>query len=366
MSSHSGPRTATSGLVFHYDLSNTQKSFKGKPTVNYLDNPTQEFSRTEFGQYYNLVPIFETYGLVPYSLSFEMRADKPGSVSWYMQNGSYTKYTFVNHVRNATTQWQRFSIDGVTPAGPSATWLANTPGDNRAMLATYTTYGSGVFPMVRNMQLELGAYSTPFVNGTRSSTQSIIDLTGTNTLDATSAGWNGTGQITYNGTSNYLIGSGNLGLTGDPAFTIAYWARWEDGSFSTNYPSGVGNNSTGVANAGLSTTWADGRIALDFWNNRFKATNALTVNTWYYVAFTKTPGVIGSTVTLYVNGASVGGAVEGSNVAPVITNAPIVIGRLDATRWFKGSIPNVQIYNRALSPTEIMTNFRAQKGRFGL
>jgi hypothetical protein len=39
---------------------------------------------------------------------------------------------------------------------------------------------------------------------------------------------------------------------------------------------------------------------------------------------------------------------------------------LDATRWFKGSIPNVQIYNRALSPTEIMTNFRAQKGRFGV
>ena len=51
----------------------------------------------------------------------------------------------------------------LTPSGPTANWLTHTPTDERAMLAMYTGYGSGINPTVKNIQLELGAYATPFV-----------------------------------------------------------------------------------------------------------------------------------------------------------------------------------------------------------
>src|SRR6056300_550159 len=34
MSAYSGPEISNDGLVFHFDIENTDKSFKGKPTTN--------------------------------------------------------------------------------------------------------------------------------------------------------------------------------------------------------------------------------------------------------------------------------------------------------------------------------------------
>jgi hypothetical protein len=185
-------------------------------------------------------------------------------------------------------------------------------------------------------------------------------LNGTNYNNTKGGSW------VFDGIDDYILGNSNLGISGNAAFTIMYFARWDGATFSSNYPSGVGNNSTGITNTGLSTTWQNGRIALDFWVNRFRANTALSVQTWYHVAFTKSPGLIGSTSKLYVNGQEVPGLVEGTDTTPNITNSPFVIGRLDATRWFNGKISAVQIYNRNLTSTEIQQNFNAQRQRFGI
>lgn len=195
------------------------------------------------------------------------------------------------------------------------------------------------------------------------------DLVGSNngtlTNGPTFSSANG-GSIVFDGVDDYAIASSNLNISGDATFSICYWAIWDDSTFSANYPSGVGNNSTGTGNQGLSTTWSSGRIALDFWNNRFRANNALEVRTWYYVCFTKSSGLIGSTSKLYANAQEYAGLVENTNTSPNITNSPLVVGRLDATRWFKGRIPCVQVYNRALSATEIQQNYNSTKSRFNL
>ena len=188
---------------------------------------------------------------------------------------------------------------------------------------------------------------------------------GTLTNGPTFSSANG-GSIVFDGIDDYVIGNTNLGLSGNPSFTISYFARWDGASFSTNYPSGVGSNSTGIVNRGLSTTWQNGRIALDFWVNRFRANSSLSVQTWYHVTFTKTPGLIGSTCKLYVNGQEVAGSVEGSNSVPDIIDSPLIVGRLDSTRWFNGKINNVSVYNRALTQNEIQQNFNALRGRFGI
>lgn len=196
-----------------------------------------------------------------------------------------------------------------------------------------------------------------------------IDLSsfnnGTLTNGPTFSSANG-GTIVFDGVNDFVLGSSNLNISGNATFSICYWARWNGTSFSGDYPSGVGNNSTGNTNQGLSTTWNGGRIALDFWVNRFRATVALNVQTWYYVCFTKTAGLIGSTSKLYANGQEYAGAVEGTDTTPNITLSTFVVGRLDATRWFNGNIANVQIYNRALTQSEILQNYNAQKSRFNL
>ncbi|WKZ25203.1 MAG: LamG domain-containing protein [Patescibacteria group bacterium] len=147
---------------------------------------------------------------------------------------------------------------------------------------------------------------------------------------------------------------------------MSYFAKWKSTSFSTNFPSAVGNNSTGITNRGLSTTWSSGRIALDFWSVRYRATTALSPQTWYHLAFVKNNGTISSTTKLYVNGQEVSGALEGTDSIPDIIDSPLIMGRLDSTRWFNGNISQVQIYNRALSAEEVLQNYNATKARFGL
>jgi hypothetical protein len=137
------------------------------------------------------------------------------------------------------------------------------------------------------------------------------------------------------------------------------WIKWTGSSWSTDYVSFMGNNSTGTTGQGMLFTIKDGRPAIDFWNNRFRATNALSVNTWYYICGTKAPGAISTNTVLYVNGAVVSGALEGSDTVPAIVNSPAVIGRLDSTRWFQGLIDDARIYNRVLSTTEIKSLYES-------
>ena len=171
------------------------------------------------------------------------------------------------------------------------------------------------------------------------------------------------GLLSFDGTNEYVLGSSNLGLSGDPDFSIAYWGYWNDTSFSSNYPSGFGNNTTGTSN-GLSTTWRQGRIALDVWHYRFRASSALTVKTWFYVAFTKVSGSLNATNSkLYVNGDNVSGSTE-NGTAVNITDSSFVVGRLDGSRYFKGYVNCISVYNRVLTPDEIKKNYNSTKWRF--
>jgi hypothetical protein len=56
-----------------------------------------------------------------------------------------------------------------------------------------------------------------------------------------------------------------------------------------------------------------------------------------------------------------------ANLGTITSTTPIQIGKLStlSQAYFNGSIANVQIYNRALSATEVLNNFNAVKSRFG-
>lgn len=127
--------------------------------------PVREFLQTE-----DLSVVFDKYPLTQkYSLSFDMKATKQGNVNVYMQNGSGTKYNFVSDTVRATTEYQRFKFEGLSPSLSKNT-------ETKAMLAFYGTYDSGVFPIVRNIKLELGSKSTPYSIAPEDIDKSINDV----------------------------------------------------------------------------------------------------------------------------------------------------------------------------------------------
>jgi hypothetical protein len=88
---------------------------------------------------------------------------------------------------------------------------------------------------------------------------------------------------------------------------------------------------------------------------------------WYNFTFTWN----GSFLNLYQNGVSVSSPVSQTINAQALTSSVNVGGRMFGNDggnqgYFAGYIPTSQLYNRALSASEVLQNYNAQKGRFGL
>ena len=347
-----GKMAGTDALVFAYDTGDAVNSYKGQPTTNFVTeiaDPTLELSRGEFGQYLNLVPIFETHGLVPYTLSMEIKGNKPGSCLVYMQNGSYTKYGFVGTVVNITTEWQRFSFRNLTPSGPTSAWQTNTPNDQRAMLATYTTYGSGVNPTVRNIQIEYGAHETPFTAGTRSATEGLLDLTGTTSIDLSNVSFNSNAQMEFDGTDDVVTTS--FSATTIPNVTIE--AVVYRNQTTGRYEAIVQNNT-----AGDDALYVNPSGFLMFWPC---GPSGLTVPTgqWSYVAVSYN----GTTLTYRVNGTEQVVTATCSHITDWDFLRVGGHGTTDSERWI-GKIAVAKVYNRALSAAEVQSNFKNYRKRF--
>ena len=362
--SHSSS-VVTNGLVFYYDMNNSQKSWKGKPTTNFVTNPTEEMARGEFGQYRDLAPAFDANGLVPYSLSMDIKTNIPGSVLVYMQNGSSSKYGFVGANVTCTTQYQRFTFNNITPS-------LTGDGSTAATLATYTGYGSGVNPTVKNIQLELGSFATPFVNGTRSNTQTVLDMLGLNTITANSLTYNSDNTFSFDYASASNIRVPLAFSLNKVEGTMNFWV------YPTRYNGGNGyfvNREDSTANA-LDWLWIGPysdtfyfRIGngVDCCSNDLSFSSVATVipiNTWTNMCFTwKSNG----TSVIYKNGVVIAsrsiGAIPTTNPA---SNGTIGLGHNNADHYFHGKMPMVQIYNRQLSSTEVKQNFNAQRGRYSI
>lgn len=125
------------------------------PGRNLLLNSSRELrGSSEFLQFADIAPIINKYGLVPITISFDIKSDLPGSIIVYNQNGSSTKYSIGYTPIQVTTTYQRKSVT-VTPS-------VETASDIQSMLAFYGTYGSGRIPTVKNVKVELGSTETPY------------------------------------------------------------------------------------------------------------------------------------------------------------------------------------------------------------
>ena len=91
----------------------------------------------------------------------------------------------------------------------------------------------------------------------------------------------------------------------------------------------------------------------------------ISTNVWYNGCVTY--DTTSATVILYLNGVQIGSPVTSFSVMTSSTFNGVVGGEDSAFNDpFGGSIGLVQIYNRALSASEVLQNYNATKTRFGL
>ena len=85
----------------------------------------------------------------------------------------------------------------------------------------------------------------------------------------------------------------------------------------------------------------------------------MSANTWYHLAYVSN----GSGSTFYLNGVNVGSSIH----SPSGWGSKYYLGWIEVAtgEYLNGNIGNTHVYNRALSPAEIMQNFYAQGPRFG-
>ena len=116
---------------------------------------------------------------------------------------------------------------------------------------------------------------------------------------------------------------------------------------------------------------SSGAISFSLWHGslttRITSSN-LSFNRWYYVGLTYE----GTTLSAFINGIRIGTATLTRQVPSDYNYAThYAIGAQDnsnmgTSAYLNGAIGSYKIYNRALSRLEILQNYKAQRGRFGL
>ena len=99
------------------------------------------------------------------------------------------------------------------------------------------------------------------------------------------------------------------------------------------------------------------------WTGSISSTRPILANTWYNLTVTAQSN---SFVRLYINGTL---AASAAFAATLATNSnEINIGSYNASGpdTFNGSVAIAQVYNRALSQSEVLQNFNSHRGRFQL
>lgn len=387
-SSHWTSQMITDQLVLYYDASDLT-SFKGEPTTNLITNPTNEVisNNSEFIRYTNIAPIFDTYGYgndITYSLSLDLKSsniNNNNKMTVYMQNGSGSKYSFVYASVPVTTSYQRFSFNNIHAV------LSNT-GLTESWLAFYGTYGTGNYPSIKNVQIEIKNHATPFVVGNRGTTYATgggwCDLSGNenhgtlnytesientgylqnsdntsnffaisipdstilnDTFTKTTGGWT-IEEIIWTNSCTYPEADAGT-VVSNNGFSTGSGFDWNHGMNTSTFRFEQVSNSINVDNNSISVpspynSYNSWRVRTMIWD-RTNNKNYLYIN-GDYIGFVNTPNTTG--LSIYDGGG-------------------ISLGTLYGWKHY-GRRASFKIYNKILSADEIQQNFNIVKTKFGL
>jgi hypothetical protein len=128
----------------------------------------------------------------------------------------------------------------------------------------------------------------------------------------------------------------------------------------------------------INTSWHDsqiervaGTVKFSVWSNGagFASSIATSTDVWYYIGFTYD----GSTLTGYINGSSAGSVVYSRSTPYNVGSTGLYYGLAnnDSTNLGDGTYANCRlgafhVYNTAISTTQVLSNFNAQRSRYGV
>jgi hypothetical protein len=166
------------------------------------------------------------------------------------------------------------------------------------------------------------------------------------------------GNFTINGGGGQHINiSNNNFVYGSSPRTVMSWSKItsNDGSTHASFSYGsVGSNQAFFIGVyGLNPFCGA-------WANDLTAGNtSVSLDTWFHTACVYD----GTTAYLYVAGILTTYAAKGWST---VSNNAFIGRQVDSGQYWFGNIAQVQLYNRALSATEILQNYNATRKRFGL
>jgi hypothetical protein len=396
-----GPNTkGEENLVFGYDLGDARNSYKGEPTTNYITTMAANLGGNVSLSYPLNVYICtaqETNVADPtapggqYS-RFTGNTDSDnnqlftsfvdGSVNARNTTVAYSVYlkgTGTCHLTvysdiagysttptiTLTSKWTRYSIVQAVGNYTTHAWVAV-----RGILTSTNVY-------VAAQQIEFNSHITPFVNGTRSATQGLIDLTGNSTIDLTNVSFDSNAQMTFDGSNDIINLGSSLNSYNTPTIEAVFKSNSASGTdfkviigwgaFSSGNYSGIhlGAGTSAYPDESL-TVWINGQTLQMAVR---KGHGYYHDNKYHHVVVTLAPGAN----KIYIDGVEETvdfdyGSVNTNSGGFSQTNNVTYIGRRSYSSgyFFNGPIPLLKVYNRALTASEVKSNYNAIKGRFNI
>ena len=192
------------------------------------------------------------------------------------------------------------------------------------------------------------------------------DLTGKSADGAiTSATYNSNGYFDFDGVNDHIdVASinGGTSIFRDGNWTLSIWGYRNGGSEATNSIHGNVFNALGHsprmfwAQGSYGTALA-GKVSTVY--QTLMGSGGTFLDAWHYVQWTSDQ----TNYRLYVDGS----AENSANYQQTDDEYAYMIGASPwGTERFYGKIGSVEIYNKALSPSEISQNFEAKRKRFGV
>jgi hypothetical protein len=281
-------------------------------------------------------------------------------VTIYNYGANPYQYYSYNITLGALGIWQRFTHT-FTPV-------------NANIISYWFGGGSGTYKWdLANIQVEAKGYATRFVAGTRGTTVATsggaYDLSG-NSNHGTLVGGPvystlGGGSLTFDGSDDYVdLGTNSSIVNITNNITVIAWIRTASpNSRMTIYGNGYGG--TGMIFGTSANTPGGLEVYYPGIYVAYSTAGVLQANAWQQVCYTRS-GTGLNTHAFYING-----------VAQTVTqtaNGGDPWGNSGTNRYIglrsgvmmNGNIATLGVYNRNLTASEVLQNFNATKGRFGL
>jgi hypothetical protein len=193
-------------------------------------------------------------------------------------------------------------------------------------------------------------------NTSVSSTQSLVDLARTTTIDVSNVSFDSNAQMTFDGTDDYVSLPNDLGYSTNSVSVFGWYKI--NGNPANSYHVICGDSALELSIHSSATYLRNGVVTT---NGRFVSNNGnqnLNDGNYHYYGFTFN----GSTKTAYIDGVAVGA----QSVTGTLTTsfAGRKIGAFSGGYYANGNIPSYQVYNKVLTSAEVLQNYHAIKDRF--